>query len=266
VLPGLPDTIVKSPSVRAVLPDVGAQDGNVRDVSREPEVHLVAAEVPELLLGSVDEADVVELLVDDQPRPGAAVEVGDRTGEVCAFLLLAGALEIRALRLPQALNFRDAHAGSYVRVQLGRHVTRAALDLHAEAPARQLVAHCLRREALLDEVIGAALTLLGQRRRANAVEGDVVVRENEPVGRREGAGAAAAPREDANGRVLQPLDVLRRQADAVLLRDRVERELIEPPHALIGRQRRGREGGEQACDDAGLHRSTPVLRTPWQKM
>ena len=52
-------------AVRAVPPDVGAQDGDVGHVGKA-EIHFVATEVAELLLGRVDEPDVVEVLVDDQ--------------------------------------------------------------------------------------------------------------------------------------------------------------------------------------------------------
>ncbi len=65
-----------------------------------------------------------------------------------------------------------------------------------------------------------------------------MIREDEPVGRRECAGAAASAGQQANGRVAQPVEILGRQLHAVLAGHELERQLIDPPHPLVCEQRR----------------------------
>jgi hypothetical protein len=223
--------------VAAVGSLIGAQNRDVGDVAREAEVHLVAAKVAELLFGRVGEPQITVVLVHDQQRLCAAVEVDGRAGEVLAVLGRAASLQVGPRRLPYPLHVGNRHAGRHAGVQLARDVGRAPFHLRHEPLAGQLVGAVLGRKAGGDEVVSGRLVALGQRRRADAVEGDVMIGENETVRRGKRPGAAASGRLEADDRPLQPHQIRGRQLYAISTRDGGERQLIQPPHPFVGPER-----------------------------
>lgn len=151
---------------------------------------------------------------------------------------LAGAFEVRSRGLADALDLGDVHPRCDAGVHLRRHVTRAPFDLRLETFARQLVALRFRGEPLLDQVVGRVLVLFGERRRTNAIERDVVIGEDQPAWRRKRAGPAAIAEDQADRRVAQFIEIGRRQTHAVFRGNRIERQLIDPPHAFVGDEHR----------------------------
>ena len=82
----------------------------------------------------------------------------------------------------------------------------------------------------------------------------MVVGEDQAVRRSERPCAAASAGEDAHRSVLQSLEIRWRQLDAVLLGDGIQRQLLDPPHPLVGRDDgdgRGDGCGKQEPDGSG---------------
>jgi hypothetical protein len=105
--------------------------------------------------------------------------------------------------------------------------------LRLEPLARELVGAGFRGETLFDQVVGRRLVLLGERRRPDAIERDVMVGQNQSVRRGERAGPAAAARHETDRRVAQAVEIGGRQPDAVFRGHRLERQLVDAPHAFV---------------------------------
>ena len=152
------------------------------------EVVLLAAEVADAARRGVDEPHVAELDLLHQPERPAVLERRDGAAAVGRLLALGDDLLLRPLHRLEAggvvlrLRERALRAADAV-----GHVGEAGEEAHAADAAARLD---LLGPRAGDESVGEVV-LLGSRRQLDRREGAVVVRQDEPLGGDERAGAAA---------------------------------------------------------------------------
>lgn len=223
---------------------VGAKDRDIEIVAGILEVVGIAAEERRLLLGREDEADVGVNLVAVKVVARALVERDDvaaQAGGVEGFLFDRG---LGGVARGEHLGGR--HVGAHRGVHLGGDVLDRLEHVELEVDALELLGARAGVEAVEQEVLflGAELE--------DRVEADVVIRDDEAVGRRERARAAVV---EAHGRALDVREPLGARLEAVALLELRERRVVEEPHAVVGArdERGGAEGKEQGdgTQDAG---------------
>ena len=242
--------------LRGLAVFVRPEERDVEVPARVGEVVVVAAEVGNLLLGREHEAHVGVFLVAVEPVLAAAVEGDD-------LALQAGGR--RALLLDR----RPSRPGAGGRFGVGRaalHRTKHAPgdvlvrheDVHLEVGALQFVSPRRRVEAVLHEVA------LGRGELRHLAPADVLVREQQPVGRHEGARAAVSHPRRRQAHVLEPLvgDV-----EPVLLLDARPRHVVEGPHALVGANDQGGPARQAAriTNATRFMNATPVTTRSYLK-
>ena len=164
----------------AVRADVGAQEGEVAAVARPLEVIRVAAEVADRLRRDVDHARVAqdEIGVEVIARP--AEHLDDLRPDALRLAPAGGLLgEFRRPRRDRAAALGVRHPRRHRPDDLRRHVLELLRDAHAVALGRGLLGARLGEESVGDVII------LRRARRRHRAEGNVVVGEDESLGRDE---------------------------------------------------------------------------------
>jgi len=226
---------------------VGPEERDVQVVAGEGEVVGVAAEVGDLLLGREDEAHVRVLLVGIEVVHRALVQ----RDHVAALARLAAALllDARDLGLARGVGGRVRHG----RRHRAQHPRGHVLD------AQELVHLVARTGRLLvaggAQVARAHVVLLLGGEVLDAAEPHVVVADQEPVGRDEGAGPAVV---EAHGGQAHGVEPGLGGREAVGRLEPRAGWVVEGEHALVGQPGSGQQGGQgQARERASDHASPP---------
>ena len=243
----------------AVGGDVDPEDREVARVARPAEVVVLAAELADPAGRGVDEPHVAELDLLHQAVGAPVLEGRDGAAPVGLLLALGDDLAPGPLdgRLPRGVGLR-LREGALRAADAAGHVDEAGEDPHPPGAAPRLHLPGARpRDESVREVVP-----LGRRGELDRAEGAVVVRQEEPLLRDEGPGAASEAEDGRQEAAPLPVpEVLRAQlepAGGELLPARLaERgEGLGGPLPLVGdgENGQGEEGEEgEECDSARSH-------------
>src|ERR1044071_218242 len=220
---------------------VRAEEADVEVVARILEVVGVAAEERDRHLGREDEADVGVALVAIEVVLAALVERDDVAAQAALLRrLLLNRIHDRAAG---ALRIGCGHVGLDGCFPALGDVLDALQDVELEVDALHFF---FRR---LGVVAGGDVVVLRGGDFLQAVEPDMVVRQDQAVRGYERAGAAIV---EADRRLLQMIEPRLRRLEAVALLEQLPRRMVEEPHPLVGEERH-REEESDRYDDGLSH-------------
>ena len=218
---------------------IGAQEAGIEGVAREVEIVRVPAEEGRLVLGGEHQPDVVIAAEFVQGVAAAPVEADDLTVE---FRITGAGLGLDRIGLGGAgrIEGRAFKPGTGRQHTVG-HIDDVDQHLGGLARAALLFLAVGGQEAVLH------IVLLGRGQLLCAADDTVPVGQDQALIRNERGRAAL----DAHGGVADPVQPGLVDPGAVFVVDRLDREIVERPHALIGAGGGGRGHHGQKAGDGG---------------
>ena len=228
---------------RAVGRDIGAEEGEIARVAGPHPVVDLAAEVADGDRGDEDEPDVLEERIEEEDVTFPDEHLRD-LGPLPRVGLLGRGDDLFHLLLDGLRPVGEREAGPDGGEDLGRDVLERLRDPGGHAGSADLLGPGLGQESM------GQVVFLGSAGRLDGAEGDMVVGQEEAVGRDERACGADADDGEDEARPVGREDLL--GGDGQALRAKIElQDLAHREHAFVGRKPGGRRGEDEKGEDEG---------------